>query len=215
MVETRIIHYIFKIVSYALTSSDMMSTKLVKEISDWIQIGIECLIPHRKYQMKPHSLPWFTQSCADAIAHRNHYFHQFHWNKTRENKKLFMVVRNYCKRVLEEAKSNCADATRHYCLTVLDYKIFGENLTVFLTEVTLQANLLARRFSANSTLDDTLHSLADFPSRMEQKIFSMRITVRMVANAICELNVAKATGPDCIPSIVFKDVFSRVVSCSC
>ena len=32
----------------------------------------------------------------------------------------------------------------------------------------------------------------------------MRITVRMIANAICELDVAKATGPDCIPSIVLK-----------
>ena len=32
----------------------------------------------------------------------------------------------------------------------------------------------------------------------------MRITVRMVANVICELDVAKATGPDCIPSMVLK-----------
>ena len=34
-------------------------------------------------------------------------------NKTRENKKVFSGVRNHCKRVLEEAKSNYADETRH------------------------------------------------------------------------------------------------------
>ena len=55
-----------------------------------------------------------------------------------------------------------------------------------------------------STLDDTLHSSPDFPSRTEQKILSMRITVRIFASAICELDVAKTNGPDCIPSIVLK-----------
>ena len=59
-----------------------------------------------------------------------------------------------------------------------------------------KANLFARMFLANSTLDDTLHSLPDLPSRTKQKIFPVILTARMVANAICELDVAKATGPD-------------------
>ena len=49
---------------------------------------------------------WFTPSCGDATTHRNHYFHQFHWNKTKENKTLFGAARNHCKSVLEEAKSS-------------------------------------------------------------------------------------------------------------
>ena len=196
--------------------------KAAKEISDWIQIGIDCFIPHRKFQVKPHSLPWFTPSCADAIAHRNHFFHQFHRNKTKENKKLFNDARNCCKRVLEEAKSNYADATRRSIASQhigsrdfwrISNSILNRgkssipplfNGPEVLTSSKDKANLFAGKFSANSTLDDTLHSLPDFLSRTEQEIVSMRITVRMVAKAICELDVAKATGPDCIPSIVLK-----------
>ena len=67
-----------------------------------------------------------------------------------------------------------------------------------------KANLFAGKFSANSTLDDTLHSIPDFSAPTEQEIFSMKSTVRMVANTICELDVAKATDPDCILSYVLK-----------
>ena len=44
------------------------------EFCVWVQVGIDVLIPHRKYQVKPHSLPWFTAACAAAILHRNHFF---------------------------------------------------------------------------------------------------------------------------------------------
>ena len=64
-------------------------TYAAKEKTEWAQIGIDCYIPHRKFQLKPHSSPWFTPwfiSCAAAaaIAHRNYYFHQYHWNATPE-----------------------------------------------------------------------------------------------------------------------------------
>ena len=61
--------------------SDIFShdtTVAAKELSEWVEIGIDCYIPHRKFQLKPHSSPWFTPSCAAAIAHRNHYFHRYH-----------------------------------------------------------------------------------------------------------------------------------------
>ena len=44
------------------------------EFCEWVQVGIDLYIPHRKYQVKPHSPPWFSASCAAAIVHRNHYF---------------------------------------------------------------------------------------------------------------------------------------------
>ena len=40
----------------------------------WIQVGIDVYIPHRKYQVKPHSSSWFSAACAAAIVHRNHFF---------------------------------------------------------------------------------------------------------------------------------------------
>ena len=44
------------------------------EFCEWVQVGIDVYIPHRKYQAKPHSSPWFSAACAAAIVHRNHFF---------------------------------------------------------------------------------------------------------------------------------------------
>ena len=40
------------------------------EFCEWIQVGIDVCIPHRKYQVKPHSSPWLTAVCAAAILHK-------------------------------------------------------------------------------------------------------------------------------------------------
>ena len=47
---------------------------LRKKFCEWIQVGIDVYIPHRKYQVKSHSSPWFSAACAAAIVHRNHFF---------------------------------------------------------------------------------------------------------------------------------------------
>ena len=44
------------------------------EFCQWVQGGIDVYIPHRKYQVKPHSSPWFSAACAAAIVHRNPVF---------------------------------------------------------------------------------------------------------------------------------------------
>ena len=44
------------------------------EFCECVQVGIDVYIPHRKYQVKPHSSPWFSAACAAAIVHRNHFF---------------------------------------------------------------------------------------------------------------------------------------------
>ena len=46
----------------------------VSEFCEWVQVGIDAYIPHRKYQVKPHSSPWFSAACAAAIVHRNLFF---------------------------------------------------------------------------------------------------------------------------------------------
>ena len=43
------------------------------EFCGWVQVGINVYVPHRKYQVKPHSTPWFSAACAAAIV-RNHFF---------------------------------------------------------------------------------------------------------------------------------------------
>ena len=39
------------------------------ELCEWLQVGIDVYIPHRRYQNKPHSFPWFSPACATTIAH--------------------------------------------------------------------------------------------------------------------------------------------------
>ena len=45
-------------------------------------------IPHRKYQVKPHSSLWFSAACAATIVHRNLLFHLY-WHKSSESKVKF------------------------------------------------------------------------------------------------------------------------------
>ena len=38
------------------------------EFCEWVQVGIDVYIPHREYQVKPHSSSWFSAACAAAIV---------------------------------------------------------------------------------------------------------------------------------------------------
>ena len=69
------------------------------EFSEWVQAGIDVYIPHRKYQVKPHSSPWFSAACAAAIVHRNHFFRLYQKDKSSESKVKFRQASNCCKRV--------------------------------------------------------------------------------------------------------------------
>ena len=82
-----------------------------------VQVGVDVYISHRKYQVKPHSSPWFSAACAAAIVHRNHFFRLYQQNKSSESKVKFRQASNRCKRVLEAAKVPYANKTRvHYFL---------------------------------------------------------------------------------------------------
>ena len=52
----------------------LSASAAASEFCEWIQVGIDVYIPHRKYQVKSHSSPWFSAACAAAIVHRNHFF---------------------------------------------------------------------------------------------------------------------------------------------
>ena len=82
------------------------------EFCEWVQVGIDVYIPHRKYQVKPHSSPWFSAGCAAAIVHRNHLFHLHQREKSSDSKVKFRQDRNRCKRVLEAAKLAYANKTK-------------------------------------------------------------------------------------------------------
>ena len=82
------------------------------EFCEWVQVGIGVYIPHRKYQVKPHSSPWFSAACAAAIVQINHFFHLYQRKKSSDTKIKFRQASNCCKRVVEAAKLAYANKTK-------------------------------------------------------------------------------------------------------
>ena len=68
-----------------------------------------------------------------------------------------------------------------------------------------KAKLFAENFSLNSNLDDLGVSLPVFPSRTNLKLHNISITPKMVRKVIMNLDLSKASGPDCIPVVVLKN----------
>ena len=79
---------------------------------EWVQVGIDVYIPHRNYQVKPHSSPWFSAACAAAIVHRNHFFRLYQKDKSSDSKVKFRQASNLCKSVPKAAKLTYANKTR-------------------------------------------------------------------------------------------------------
>ena len=77
-----------------------------------LQVGIDVYIPHRKYQVKFHSSPWFSAACAAAIVHTNHFFRLYQKDKSSNPKVKLRQASNHCKRVLETSKVACDNKTR-------------------------------------------------------------------------------------------------------
>ena len=52
----------------------LSASAAASEFYEWVQVGIDVYISHLKYQVKPHSSPWFSAACAAVIVYRNHFF---------------------------------------------------------------------------------------------------------------------------------------------
>ena len=59
--------------------------------------------------------------------------------------------------------------------------------------------------SKNSNLDDSGISLHFFPSRTNLKLHNISVTSKMVKKVIMDLDLSKASGPDCISVVVLKN----------
>ena len=192
-------------------------------VSEWIQAGIDVHIPHRKYQVKSHSSPWFSAACAAVIVHRNHFFRLYQKDKSSASKVKFRQASNRCKRVLEAAKLAYANKTKEFITSqkhgscdpfrignsILNKGKFGI-LSLFnglelLSSASDKAKLFTENFSKNSNLDDSGISLPVFPTRTNLKQQNISVTPNMVKKVILNLDFSKASDPDCIPVVVLKN----------
>ena len=78
-----------------------------------------------------------------------------------------------------------------------------------------KAKLFAENFSMNSNLDDSGISLPVFPSRTNLKLHNISVTPKMVRKVVMNLDLSKASGPDCISVVVLKNYepeFSYIIA---
>ena len=68
-----------------------------------------------------------------------------------------------------------------------------------------KAKLFAENFSKNSNLDESDISLPVFPSRTNLKLHNISVTAKMIKKVITNLDLSKASGPDCIPVVVLRN----------
>ena len=198
-------------------------SRAASEFSQWVHVGIDVYIPHRKYQVKPHSSPWFSAACAAAIVHRNHFFRLYQREKSSDSKVKFRQASNRCKRVLEAAKLTCANKTKESItsqkLGSRDFwrianSVFNKgksaipplfNESEMLSSVSDKAKLFTENFSLNSNLDDSGVSLPVFPSRTNLKLHNISVTPKMVRKVVMNLDLSKASGLDCIQVVILKN----------
>ena len=76
------------------------------------------------------------------------------------------------------------------------------NSPVVLSSPFDEAKLFAENFSKNSNLDDSCISLPVFPLKTNLKLHDISITPKLVKKIIMNLDLSKASGPDCIPVVV-------------
>ena len=72
-----------------------------------------------------------------------------------------------------------------------------------------KAKLFAENFSKNSNFDDSVISLSLFPSKTYLKLH-ISVTPKMVKKVIMNLDLSKASGPDCIPVVVLKNCYPEL-----
>ena len=68
-----------------------------------------------------------------------------------------------------------------------------------------KAKLCAQNFSKNSNLDDSDISVPVFPSRTNLRLHNISVTPKMIKKVTMNLDLSKASGPDCIPVVLLKN----------
>ena len=68
-----------------------------------------------------------------------------------------------------------------------------------------KAKFLAENFFMNSNLDGSGISLPAFPSRTNLRPYNISVTPKMVRKVVMNLDLSKASGPDCIPVVALKN----------
>ena len=79
-----------------------------------------------------------------------------------------------------------------------------------LSSASNKAKVFSENFCKNSSLGDSGIPLSVFPSRTNLKLHNISVTANMVKKVIMNLDLSKASCPDCIPVVVLKNCESEL-----
>ena len=190
----------------------------------WVSSGSNWLyIPHQKYQAKPHSSPWLSAACGVAKVHRNRFFRLYQKDKSSESNVKFRQASNCTRRVLEAGKFVYTNKTKEsinsqklgsqdflwIANSVLNKSKFAitsllNGLEVLLS-VSNKGKFFAKNFSKNSNFDESGITLFVFLPKINLKLHNISVTLKMVKKVIKNLDLSRASWPDCIPVVVLKN----------
>ena len=187
--------------------------------SDHVVVSVSIDFPTNSQQDAPFHHIAYDYSCADWDGLCDH-LRDVPW---KDSKVKFRQASNRCKRVLEAAKLAYANKTKE---SITSQKLGSRdfwriansvlnkgksaipplfNGPEVLSSASDKAKLFAENFSLNSNLDDSGVSLPLFPSRTNLKLHNISITLKMVRKVVMNLDLSKASGPDCIPVVFLKN----------
>ena len=143
--------------------------------------------------------------------------------KSSDSEVKFRQAHNHCKSVLQGAKLAYATKTKEFitsqklgshdfCRIANSVLNKGKsavpplfNGLEVLSSASDKAKLFAENFSLNSNLADSGISLPAFPSRTNLKLHNFSVTPKMIGKVVVNLDLSKASGPDCILVVVLKN----------
>ena len=144
-------------------------------------------------------------------------------DKSSNSEVKFRQASNRCKKVLAAAKIAYASETKESItfqkrgsrdFWQIPNSVLNKGKSVIpllfngpevLSSAPDKAKLFAENFSKKSNLDDSGISLPVFLSRTNLKLHNISVTPKMVKKVTMNLDLSKASGPDCIPVVVLKN----------
>ena len=155
------------------------------EFYEWVQVGIDVYIPHRKYHVKPHSSLWFSAACAAAIVIEITFVCTNRislLNQSESSDRLVIVAEGFLKlpnlhMLLKRESITSQKLGSHDFWRIANSFLNKDesdlsplfNGPEVLSSPSDKAKLFAKNFSENSNLDDSGNSLLVFPSRTNLK----------------------------------------------
>lgn len=198
-------------------------------ITNKILSGMNRFIPHNFIKIRNSPETWFTNRSKQAIKAKNAAFLAFKRNPSDSSKSLFVSARNTCSSIIAHDKHlfdlkikakilSSPKNDRHFWSLVKSVKSNFVKSSIpplvdtagIIIDPRLKANLLAKKFSSNSKLDNTIQPVPNIPNT-GTSMKNIYFRDRAVLKVLLSLDIHKSAGPDGIPPIVLKNCARSLV----